>query len=297
MQKAEIFIYLKHPERLNTESPDKINKIRDLYPYFQTAHLFALKMKFLAANATCQTEIEHTASYVPDRMVLYNLLYPIVVESDDTVETDIETRTDQPDAAFPETQVPLVEAALADAVESAATKPTLRDNIANLLSMQLEELELIDPSEAELVPEISLDIEKIYGNKEDEPSGEASQDDPDFFTLESDHESAENVAETNENEPKEEKKSADEKDLIDRFIETSPRIKPTKDDQPQLDISEDSVKEHDGMFTDTLARIYVKQGYYSKAIFAYEKLILKYPEKSDYFADQIEEIKKLKNKQ
>ncbi|MBN1144118.1 MAG: hypothetical protein JXA72_06835 [Bacteroidales bacterium] len=317
MQKAELLKYLKHPERLNSESSDKIIKIRDQYPYFQTAHLLALKTKFLTGNENCKAEIESAAAYVPDRMVLYNLLYPLSVESDDAVENDSEATTDQPDAEFSEAQVPPVAVAIEDvpladqpvteqpvsppagipAQPVASTPPTLRDNIAHLLSGQLEELELIDPAEAELVPEIALDIEKTYGKAEDLEAGEARQDDPDFFTLESDNEPLEKLPEANGNELKEENKSADKKELIDRFIETSPRIQPTKGDQPQVDISEDSVKEHDGIFTDTLARIYVKQGYYSKAIFAYEKLILKYPEKSDYFAGQIEDIKKLKNKQ
>ena len=57
--------------------------------------------------------------------------------------------------------------------------------------------------------------------------------------------------------------------------------------------------ESDHLITDTLANIYLKQGNYAKAIFAYEKLSLKYPEKSTYFAGQISEIKRLieKNKQ
>jgi hypothetical protein len=45
--------------------------------------------------------------------------------------------------------------------------------------------------------------------------------------------------------------------------------------------------------TETLARIYLEQKKYQKAIQAYEILILKYPEKSSFFANQISDIKAL----
>jgi tetratricopeptide (TPR) repeat protein len=52
----------------------------------------------------------------------------------------------------------------------------------------------------------------------------------------------------------------------------------------------------DEFITETLARIYIKQGLYGKAIDAFQRLKLKYPEKSIYFAKQIEEVTNLLNK-
>lgn len=82
-------------------------------------------------------------------------------------------------------------------------------------------------------------------------------------------------------------------DLIDKFILSNPRIEPRKEksDQPLEDLSEPFTEEKGGFITETLARIYINQGYYSKAIEIYEKLSLKFPEKSGYFATQIERIK------
>jgi tetratricopeptide (TPR) repeat protein len=86
-------------------------------------------------------------------------------------------------------------------------------------------------------------------------------------------------------------------DLIERFISNKPTISPLDPDfKKGHDISEGSAEDDEEFMTETLARIYVKQGYYQKAINAFKKLSLKYPEKSTYFAGQIDEVNKLLNK-
>ena len=105
----------------------------------------------------------------------------------------------------------------------------------------------------------------------------------------------ENIQENLQDTPDEKVKNDE---LISKFIMNSPHILPHKTDAPdeeQKDISESSGRENEGFITETLAKIYINQGYYSKAVFAYEKLSLKFPEKSSYFATQIEKIKKLIN--
>ena len=82
-------------------------------------------------------------------------------------------------------------------------------------------------------------------------------------------------------------------ELIDKFILANPRIEPVKDpaNVPSEAISKPFAEKEGGFVTETLARIYVNQGYYSKAIDIYKELSLKFPEKSSYFASQIELVK------
>lgn len=51
----------------------------------------------------------------------------------------------------------------------------------------------------------------------------------------------------------------------------------------------------EGFCTETLARIYLEQGYPQEAIDIYSRLSLRYPEKSVYFAALINEINKIEN--
>ena len=56
----------------------------------------------------------------------------------------------------------------------------------------------------------------------------------------------------------------------------------------------ESLTENNNLMTETLAKVYLEQGHYEKAINAYEILSLKYPQKSSLFANQIKAIKQLK---
>lgn len=82
-------------------------------------------------------------------------------------------------------------------------------------------------------------------------------------------------------------------DLIDTFLKVNPRIVPKLDlEDSRGDISEPCLEEDEEIVTETLANIYEQQGHFVKAKDAYEKLILKFPEKSTYFASRIQELEK-----
>jgi hypothetical protein len=87
-------------------------------------------------------------------------------------------------------------------------------------------------------------------------------------------------------------------DLIDNFIENEGgkiQLKDEIDFTPEVQMLTDGDEndDDDGYFTETLAKIYIKQGRYSKALEIIQRLNLNYPKKNAYFADQIRFLEKL----
>ena len=87
-------------------------------------------------------------------------------------------------------------------------------------------------------------------------------------------------------------KKMSRKELIDKFIAENPSIsRPKAEFYNPISVAQNSIIDRGDIVSETLAKIYLKQGYFDKAIAIYEKLSLNNPEKSVYFAAQIEQIK------
>jgi hypothetical protein len=93
-------------------------------------------------------------------------------------------------------------------------------------------------------------------------------------------------------------KKLSRKELIDKFITENPSIsRPKAEFYNPLTVAQNSIIDQENIVSETLAKIYEQQGYVEKAISIYEKLRLKYPEKSRYFAAQIERLKESQKSQ
>jgi len=80
---------------------------------------------------------------------------------------------------------------------------------------------------------------------------------------------------------------------IDAFLANNPKMDPQNKSRENVSIKDPHKINKEALMTETLARVYLEQKKYKKALQAYKILSLKYPEKNSFFASQIKSIQKL----
>ena len=271
MTRDQMLRYLDDPSLLNERTLGELREILDEYPYFQTAHLLYIKNLQLENNFRYQGQLKTAAAYATDRTILYHLLNPKqptgVLNSDDSLEI-------MPDSVSQ--HLTLME--LTDHQESNMVEPIQNTDLISTPA-EVDQFDLLNFE----LSDSSYILEKNEVNQEPSNLSESGEA---ITPIES---------------KKRKGKKAEQKDvLIDRFINDNPAFTVRQFENSEttaiLDVQSDGLNDKDEFITETLARIYMNQGLYQKAINAFEKLSLKYPEKSAYFARQIEEITNLLNK-
>jgi hypothetical protein len=80
--------------------------------------------------------------------------------------------------------------------------------------------------------------------------------------------------------------------LIEQFLQRNPQLRTkAQKEAPVVNLAKQSAVDKEEIITETLAKIYLNQGNVAKALSIYEKLSLRFPEKSSYFAAQIKILK------
>jgi hypothetical protein len=259
---------------------DEVNNLCRNYPEFSIAHMLKVRVMEVLRYEK-EKELKVAAVYAVDRARLFHLVCE--VEKAEALKPKPEP---EPVGAiiFSDESDQHVDVIIEQHAPYAGAEPSgdllelEEEPAADLLELE-EDVEEEDlPNE---LPEGSVSMENLLSEVEKD---ESEMEGPDEVTVE--------VPSSSEVDPVEKVKSYNS--LIESFIQGEAGvIRADKVSALKGDASKDSIREHDGFITDTLAKIYVKQGLYAKAIYAYEKLSLKYPEKSAYFAAQIEKIRSI----
>jgi|WetSurMetagenome_2_1015567.scaffolds.fasta_scaffold37853_3 hypothetical protein len=316
MNRNDFLNMMENSSSVNRQMLGEIYELIDIFPYFQSAHLLLLKGLYNNSDVKFENQLRNSAIHINDREVLYWLLKSNNNVSDNVtnisaeesvitepvhensiIPTDI-VSGDHPVEIDSDTQQTVIESANSESLIHDIEKDSgiikIEDGsgehisghgilIAGEAGANESSGVIFLPDEDNTPPE-----DKVFFM---DPGFSVSEN-SDLLELDLEEETLELGDESPVDNGRDSKKLL-QSELIDRFIISNPRIEPNRDktDAPNEDISQPFVEQTDGLVTETLAKIYVCQGYYSKAIDIYEKLSLKFPEKSSYFATQIEKVK------
>jgi hypothetical protein len=282
MNRTDFHSYIRNPGSVDQGSISGIREVLQLFPWFQSAHMLLLRGLKSSDDVRFDNQLKDSAAHIADREKLYYLInseimsqlaVAVPASADTLAVTTADSVTESQPAPVEE---PLVIGPEELLMTSARSTEELKAEIEQRLSEIGDGLLEIDGAGG-----ISFTTATPYAGSSNEDTGillelDTGNDEQSHEEKISDHRSVQN-------------------DLIEKFIRLSPRIEVSRErsEAPSSDLSEQHTVPQVTFVSETLARIYIDQGYYSRAVDIYERLCLKYPEKSSYFASQIEKIEDL----
>ncbi|SHL81035.1 tetratricopeptide repeat protein [Flavobacterium xinjiangense] len=267
---------INRPNAINEKQTAALEKVLDQFPYFQSARALTLKGLYNLNSFKYNYALKVTAAHTTDRTVLFDFI---------TSDTFTAIQKDFYDKKTIELHnINVIDSEIIIHEEKLEHKTnTLEQSILTSIK--------------EALPLDSDDTTKIFEEKLaiGQPLDFSVNEKHSFQewlqlsrTLPIDRETENTISAKTLPIDENKKKKAE---LIDKFIETSPKIPPVKHGVTSTVTFDLNKDDNTYLMTETLARVYLEQKKYLKAIQAYQILILKYPEKSSFFADRISDIK------
>ncbi len=303
MKVTEFSHLLQHPnEMVSATQTRQLEDVLQDYPYFQTARALQLKGLNNLNSFKYNKALKITAAYTADRDVLFDF-----ITSEEFIQNSIADTISGKSAPLSEKET-ISEDVLPNPDADTAM---IEDSSDEPLPQSIQDADqILDPSLFKSKdPEIDEQLARKKRQKAEETLDLGR---PLPFTKKEKHSFGEWLQLTTLKSVREEKEDQDNEreleeinfqledrsdkkrkfELIDKFIESDHKIEPDKD-APVVDVKSSSKLKKDELMTETLAKVYLEQKKYKKAIQSYRILSLKYPEKSGFFADRIKAVKQL----
>ena len=272
MDSKQLIGYMMRPERLKDDTIKEVEQLVADYPYFAIGQALLSVAYMNVDDKRYEQQLKRASSCMPNRDKLrqFTLMARHRLLSEPITPT-------LPDEFVPTDNV-------FSHIESIDTKDEPQGNIIREKVFIIPEIDLRSSHE-ELSAEMALLEEKRKSLDELKAIIAARLKEIEEEKLQK--EAGKPVA-----------KKLSRKELIDKFITENPSIsRPKAEFYNPLTVAQNSIIDQENIVSETLAKIYEQQGYVEKAISIYEKLRLKYPEKSRYFAAQIERIEESQKSQ
>ena len=271
---------INKPDAIHEKQTEALEKVLVEFPYFQSARAIQLKGLYNQNSFKYNTALKITAAHSTDRSILF-----------DFITSD--TFTSIQKGLYDKKALEILDIKVVDS-EVIITEEKTESKINSLeksILTSIKEASVVDVDDTSKTPEEKLAIGKPLDFSKSEQHSfqewlQLSRTKP----IEREKESPINLPLPIIDEDKRKKL-----ELIDKFIEASPKISPVKHGVASTVTFDLNAADNSFLMTETLARVYLEQKKYQKAIQAYEILILKYPEKSSFFADRISDIKILQH--